>query len=173
MIISVIFRTFGPTTLQALGAVGFCSGVGIFTYGYRQHQVLIKVRALPDSKPANLNLESPGQPNARASGNPVLIRLSPELSLVKSADMTQQQKIAAALHRAGTSNTTAWSEIEPDDSGEAKPIAQIATAGHSSSTVAPPKPTIERTWASVFMIWAGPLLSLLSLYLILHTRGLF
>ncbi len=87
--------------------------------------------------------------------------------------MTQQQKIAAALHRAGTSNTTAWGEIEPDDSGEAKPIAQIATAGHSSSAVAPPKPTVERTWASISMMWAGPLLSLLSLYLILHAQGLF
>jgi hypothetical protein len=44
-----------------------------------------------------------------ASAHPSrIIRLSPKTGPAKSTDMTQQQKIAAALVKAGISNPTAW-----------------------------------------------------------------
>lgn len=53
-----------------------------------------------------------------------VIRLSPEAAPMKSSDMTQQQKIAIALMKAGISNPAAWSAagILPKDNG-----AQITT----------------------------------------------
>lgn len=52
-----------------------------------------------------------GGPSSRASApapSPQVFRLSPDASSTKSGDMTQQQKIAAALIKAGITNPAAW-----------------------------------------------------------------
>jgi hypothetical protein len=45
-----------------------------------------------------------------------VIRLTSESAPVKSSDMTQQQKIAAALLKAGITNSMEWPSAESDES---------------------------------------------------------
>ena len=59
------------------------------------------------------------------TGGHELIRLSPDGAPLKTADMTQQQKIAAALIRAGITNPAAWSAAGLP--GEANSPVQVLT----------------------------------------------
>ncbi len=67
-----------------------------------------------------------------------VIRLSPESASAKTADMTQQQKITAALLQAGISNPAAWSAAGVPPAGVAPGSLQVlanteATAPRSQS----------------------------------------
>jgi hypothetical protein len=144
-----------------------------------------------------------------------VIRLSPEHAPEKVADMTQQQKIAAALMKAGISSPTTWSAA-----GALTPQSQILTAAtahsendngsngsnrsnysssHQSTTPDPNNPLgefilhppvvlkkgstnknfliswrsqqeVARSlgWKCALMIWGGPVLALLGLYIVLR-----
>jgi len=116
-----------------------------------------------------------------------VIRLSPAPGSTKTADMTQQQKIAAALVKAGISNPAAWAAAKVTGTTPA------VTTNHSSNgntddteTFDPHPPVVLRkgknnptfliswrsqrevarslAWKCTLMIWAGPALALLSLY---------
>jgi hypothetical protein len=122
-----------------------------------------------------------------------VIQLSPETSSTKTSDMTQQQRIAAALTKAGISNPAAWSAA-----GLAQPYAGVHAGTNSSTYVAADSsagdfesnprivlkkgtnnPTFLISWRSqrevasslgwkcALMIWGGPALTLLSLYILL------
>jgi hypothetical protein len=121
-----------------------------------------------------------------------VIRLSPDPASAKAADMTQQQKIAAALLQAGVSNPTAWAAagfspsmaaIQPDPKNSIQTPPQ-GTAPQGAFDPHPPvvlmkgknNPTFLISWRSqrdlarslawkcTLMIWGGPALSLLCLY---------
>jgi len=64
------------------------------------------------------------QPDA----SPEVIRLSPAAAPEKSSDRTQQQKIAAALMKAGISNPAAWAAAGVPSAGGLQVIADPATA---------------------------------------------
>jgi len=68
------------------------------------------------------------QPDARHE----VIRLSPESAPEKSSDMTQQQKIAAALMKAGISNPVAWAAAGVSSAGGLQVLTDPATSGNSS-----------------------------------------
>ena len=57
-----------------------------------------------------------------------VIRLSPESAPAKSSDMTQQQKVAAAMLRAGISNPAAWAAAGMSNPGGVQVLADPATA---------------------------------------------
>jgi hypothetical protein len=111
-----------------------------------------------------------------------VIRLSPDSGTVKTAEMTQQQKVATALMKAGISNPSAW-----EAAGTTTGASQIAPKPSPSSDVfeqSPPvvlmkgenNPALLISWRSqrdvarslgwkcTLMIWGGPALSLVSLY---------
>jgi hypothetical protein len=141
-----------------------------------------------------------------------VIRLSTEQTPAGSADMTQQQKIAAALLKAGISNPAAWSAA-----GVASPAIRVreeasvltvrsqnevkgfGRAGSGSAVLEPngfdPHPSVvlmkgasNKTfmiswrsqqdvaralgWKCTLMIWGGPALALLSLYVVLNVEHL-
>ena len=118
-----------------------------------------------------------------------VIQLSPDLGPTKASDMSQQQKIAAALMKAGISNPAAW--VAAGVSGSTPAISSasvssdgIATATANSFDPHPPvvlmkgknNPTFLISWRSqraiarslgwkcALMIWGGPALALLCLY---------
>ena len=133
-----------------------------------------------------------------------VIRLSPESGTTKAADMTQQQKIAAALVKAGISNPAAWTA-----SGVTPPAVSVGqdsnATSHGSapntSAQTPPRPNTSSeefdpqppvvlmkgknnptfliswrsqrdlarslAWKCTLMIWGGPAVALLSLYVLL------
>ena len=135
-----------------------------------------------------------------------IIRLSPVESVpTKSSEMTQQQKVAAALLKAGISNPAAWAAAGLPATGGVQVVAETAPATTSSSnlerspeaqtTIFDPHPPVvlmkgfnNKTfliswrsqrevarslgWKCALMIWGGPALSLLCLYLILSIERL-
>jgi len=129
------------------------------------------------------------------------IRLSPAASPTKTTDMAQQQKIAAALAKAGITNPAAWAAAGvPDPSIKVgATTALMAGSGGGSEDGAmnsfeahPPvvlmKGRNDKTfliswrsqrelarslgWKCTLMIWGGPALALLSLYLLLYLTHL-
>jgi hypothetical protein len=139
---------------------------------------------------------------------PEIVRLShPESVAIKTSDMTQQQRIAAALLKAGISSPAAWAAAEVPAANVAQQGVQVladpATAangdngsngdsGANAFDAHPPvvlmKGTNNKTfliswrsqqevarslgWKCILMIWGGPALAVLSLYLFLGMEGL-
>jgi hypothetical protein len=136
------------------------------------------------------------------TGDPEVIRLSTASSSLKAADMTQQQKIAAALVKAGISNPAAWmtAGVAPEaispvqvldhpsnaagenangsshiDDFDLHPAA-VLMKGTNNKTFLISRSSqkeIARSlgWKCALMIWAGPALALLSLYLLLNIKS--
>jgi hypothetical protein len=125
---------------------------------------------------------------ATAAASARVVRLSTDSRPIKAADMTQQQKVAAALMRAGISNPAAWSASGVTASGSQASPNQPFNPNLSASTDGfdphPPvvlmkgknNPTFLISWRSqreiaralgwkcTLMIWGGPALFLLCLY---------
>jgi hypothetical protein len=137
-----------------------------------------------------------------------LIRLTPENATTQSVEMTQQQKIAAALLKAGISNPAAWSAAGVPvagmpSAGLTNPAVQVLA--DSAATVLADNSELEKTldprppvvlmkginnktfliswrsqqevarslgWKCTLMIWGGPVLALLSLYILLGAEHL-
>lgn len=150
---------------------------------------------------------SPAQRLATASAPHQLIRLSPDSNLTKSSEMTQQQKVAAALLKAGISSPAAWTAAGVSASATELPGIQVLSdpanaepvrgEGSNSSPAADldPRPPVvlmkgmsNKTfliswrsqqevarslgWKCALMIWGGPALALLSLYVFLNIAHL-
>lgn len=121
-----------------------------------------------------------------------VVRLPSEAAPARTSEMTQQQKIAAALLRAGISNPGAWSaaglstvstlpaqsENASTNDGESSKgfdlhPAVVLNKGESHRTFLiswRSQQEVARTlgWQCTLMIWAGPALALLSLYVLLN-----
>ena len=122
-----------------------------------------------------------------------VIRLSPDAGPVKAAEMTQQQKIAAALLKAGISNPAAWAAAGVTPAGVA--VTSEPNGSNQAQNTAPdgfdPRPPVvlmkgknnptfliswrsqrdlarSLGWKCALMIWGGPALALLSLYALLN-----
>jgi hypothetical protein len=122
---------------------------------------------------------------ATAAASARVVRLSPDPSPTKAGDMTQQQKVAAALMKAGIANPAAWSAagvspqvnldhpsnaIAPDPTDGFDPHPPVVlTKGKNNSTFLiswRSQREVARSlgWKCTLMIWGGPVLTLLSLY---------
>jgi hypothetical protein len=118
-----------------------------------------------------------------------VIKLAPEAGPRKALDMSQQQRIAAALVKAGISNPSAWAVAGVAQSGPAMSAASgspdsLGTGSAASFERQPPivmmkgknNPTFLISWRSQreiasslgwkcgLMIWGGPALALLCLF---------
>jgi hypothetical protein len=133
-----------------------------------------------------------------------VIHLSPDAAPTKAGDMSQQQKVAAALLKAGISNPIAWATAGvtpasfalksnpsglPDGSGQNNSAHELSQTPETPQDFDPHPPVVmmkgknnstfliswrsqrdlARTlgWKCTLMIWGGPALSLLCLY-VLH-----
>ncbi|HEV3306101.1 MAG TPA: GIDE domain-containing protein [Candidatus Sulfotelmatobacter sp.] len=114
---------------------------------------------------------------------PQVIRLTPDAAPTKSAEMTQQQRVAAALLRAGISSPAAWAAAQVTPDG----VATNPSSPPDGFDTHPPvvlrkganNPTFLISWRSqrdvarslawkcTLMIWGGPALALLCLYALL------
>lgn len=116
-----------------------------------------------------------------------VVKLSPEPVPMKAADMTQQQRIAEAMMKAGISNPAAWAAAGVMNAGSnVSTSVPSATASapmdgfdaHPAAVVMKGKndPTFLISWRSqrevastlgwkcALMIWGGPAIFLVSLY---------
>ena len=134
-----------------------------------------------------------------------VIRLSPESGSTNTSDMTQQQKIAAALMKAGISSPAAWRAAGKSDSSPTASAVQVlpdpdpgngdgsAPSEQKEGFVRRPPVVLMKgvnnktfliswrsqqevanslAWKCTLMIWGGPALALLSLYVFLRLRNL-
>ena len=135
----------------------------------------------------------------RESREPEIIRLTPAVGPAKALDMNQQQKIAAALMRAGISNPAAWNAAGVTTSTapvvEASSVVGVADGSDASQPDFDVHPAVvlmkgannknfliswrsqkevarSLGWKCALMIWGGPALALLSLYFFLSIQRL-
>lgn len=123
-----------------------------------------------------------GQSTSARVTSPIPIHLSPGSGATNSTEMTQQQKVSAALLKAGISNPAAWaaagvasaaSAVNPDPNS---PLANFDPHPPVVMRKGKNNPTFLISWRSqrelanslgwkcTLMIWGGPVLTLLSLY---------
>jgi len=124
-----------------------------------------------------------------------IIRLSPDTKPANSSDMTQQGKIAAAIMKAGITNPAAWAAA-----GVEYPGVTVNRAGSSSATATAPAEEFDMNpktvlmkgahdpaffiswqsqrdvvkalgWKSTLMIWGGPAVTLLCVYILAAQFG--
>ncbi len=142
--------------------------------------------------------DQPLRSQATIEIQPEIIRLSKDNQRVATTEMTQQQKIAAALSRAGMSNPAAWTATAVSTataSAAAKTAvaveAQPATEDVGTFDLHPPVVLMKGShdpaffiswrsqrdvvaslgWKSSLMIWGGPALTLLCTYILLAHFG--
>lgn len=123
---------------------------------------------------------------SRHAASAKVIQLSPHSDSPDTTDMTQQQKIAAALRKAGISNPAAWSAA-----GVTPYVPSVATNSSNGTAASTdgfdPRPAVvlmkgknnptfliswrsqreiarSLGWKCTLMIWGGPALTLLCLY---------
>jgi len=131
--------------------MGFRSGIAIFLYGLillRRSQYIVPRTKLPAAASDPLDAEClvPAQH---------IVHLTTVAAPTRSSEMTQQQKIAAALTRAGIANPAAWSSSAPSSQ---------ATAERSLNP-AQPMPS-----SHLLVLCAGSFLALASLLMFLLIR---
>jgi hypothetical protein len=183
----------GTTTLAFAAGAGESSTTE--SLNRSEHSVgerLIEAGVAPYSMFANAGVDHAIlEEEFRHAASAQVIKLSLEPASNKIADMTQQQKVAAALAKAGISSPTAWAAA-----GVANANASAKADLPSSNTVSPldgfdshPSTVIMRGknnptfliswrsqrdvvrtlgWKCALMIWGGPALVLLSLYGLLN-----
>ena len=124
-----------------------------------------------------------------------IIRLSPDTKPANSSDMTQQGKIAAAMMKAGITNPAAWAAAGVQYPGvtvnPAGSLSATATAAVEEFDMNPKTVLMKGThdpaffiswqsqrdvvkalgWNSTLMIWGGPALTLLCVYLLAAQFG--
>ena len=123
-----------------------------------------------------------------------VVRLSGESAPARAGEMTQQQRLAAAMTKAGIANPAAWAAAGVDHLAAAAPPAAFGNGGGTATQVAaeefdlhPPVVLMRGThnpaffvswrsqrdvlqalnWKSTLMIWGGPALTLLCVYFLL------
>lgn len=170
----LIFRLPPPNLAQQLLCViGLCFGAASFLRGLRLRR--IRPHAPDSSQPISWEANSPFLDRTeKTAPDPIeeIIHLSSGPVPMKSAEMSQQQKIAAALARAGTSHSSAWiressgvaveaTEADPSEN-QTTPVLKV----HST----PLTPTPKFTDFSHLLIWSGLALALLCCYLLVTFR---
>jgi hypothetical protein len=156
------------SALPFLCVVGFCLGVATFLRGLGSRRIRVEPPAslASISWKANLRMIPLSTGKVHPHRLEEIIRLSPNPLPMNSAEMTQQQKIAAALARAGTSNSTAWDHESSGvavEASEPDPLEQKAAPAQISLQLTP---TPKFVGTSHLLIWFGLALSVLSCYLL-------
>jgi hypothetical protein len=176
-------------TLPATGA-----GMTFSVSGFKEDPVQAVLDAMPGRMQTTIETRTfstvitPRKYDQAAGSSPEIIRLRPDSSKPLTADqMSQQQKIAAALARAGISNPAAWAAAGIDQ-GPATATAVAPENGSAANVdgfdLKPKVALMKGThnpaffiswrsqrdvlaslgWKSALYIWGGPILTLLCSY---------
>ena len=219
-----------PKRLVVVYGIGVCTGISLFFCGLRsgkqRPQILDKpVSAMPSASADMVSPQPAGNPPdktaplqaATSSAQPAtspsaaasyeVIRLTPESS-PPLHEMSQQQKVAAALVKAGIANPAGWrstahpvQQVEVDttstfsraagsgtngndsklvsreiDGFDPHPPALFTKGSHDKAFLIPWRTQLQATrsfeWKVRLLLWGGPTLALLCLYLILSAEHL-
>jgi hypothetical protein len=155
----------------------------------------LSLRPSFSSSDANSDIVGPTpMPVATEFGSHQVVRLPSTSGPSNTLEMSQQQKIAAALLKAGISSPAAWSAagLSSDTASPVQVLSEeLSRTDAASSNVFEPHPAVvvmrgenNKTfliswrsqqdvaralgWKCTLMIWGGPILALLSLYLLIN-----
>ncbi len=206
-------------SLFVLGTLAENPGVEVTTRPVQDHEALSKTATFSSgSFPLSFSLGGGNSEKAAfarqfspAAVRPQVIQLSQGSGPTEAADMTQQQKVAAALVKAGISNPAAWSaagatpadvsipgiQVIEDASAKGSStqngVTNIESAGGTSGFDPRPPVVLMKgannkafliswrsqrevaqtlAWQCTLMIWGGPLLAMMCLYLFLNAEHL-
>jgi len=153
--------------LRLLCAIGGCAGFAVILLGLRRarREQSSSQESRPESGEANSARES-----ATVESRPLqeVIHLSAGPGPARSSEMTQQQRIAAALSRAGMTNS-GWSQPEIHTaSALLDPPSESATESDHTQGAQPLQP--PSGFKRKVILLAGTMLALLSLVLLLILR---
>jgi hypothetical protein len=163
----VIPSTLHFAGLRLLCAIGGCAGFMVVLLGLRLER---KKRCAPQEfRPDSAEAEATEKPaTAQSIVLPEVIQLSTISGPARSSEMTQQQKIAAALSRAGMTNS-GWSqpEIYTATALLEPPVGSVTKPDPMEDFLPLPPPS---NFKRKLILLAGATLALLSLGLLLILR---
>lgn len=149
--------------VRLLCTIGSCAGLIVVLFGLRLNRKARTSSQEPPSVPVEprpISQEPQAQSPAAA---PQIIRLTTNPGATRSSEMSQQQKIAAALDRAGIATSASWSNPAP---------LSEPTTEQETPAIAPdqaPAQTHSSTLRKMFLL-GGSMLALISLIVFLTIR---
>lgn len=178
MLLSFLILHADPARLRLAGALGFSIGLTAFLLALNRPRTN-STSLSPEPISENPSSDSPAlhDSSLQEASAPQVIRLSLPSISSRSTEMTQQQKVAAALLRAGIANPAAWTDSSADRTGEnstststaiAEPLA--LPASQTSAPQSQPQNQPGLTWGRKLLLFAGLSLALVSLYVFLRIR---
>jgi predicted component of type VI protein secretion system len=158
--------------VRLLCTIGSCAGLIVFLLGLWLNRKARSSSQEPHSKLTDAcprSQEPPGQPPLAAQQ---IIRLTTNPGATRSSEMSQQQRIAAALDRAGIATSASWSNPAPlsEPATEQEPPAASSTP---SPAIAPEQAPIQTHSSSLIrkmFLLGGSMLALISLIVFLTIR---
>jgi len=147
--------------VRLLCTIGSCCGLLIVLFGLRLNRKPPSSSQESDSRLSEARPQEPlSQPPAAAQQ---IIRLTANPGATRSSEMSQQQKIAAALGRAGIATSATWSNQAP--------LSELITE-QQTPAIAPDRAPVQ-SHSSILrkmFLLGGSMLALISLILFLTIR---
>ena len=162
--VAVALGALNLAGVRLLCTIGSCAGLIVVLFGLRLNRKALNASQEPPSAPtaaSPISQEPPAQ--SPAAAQPIIHLTTTNPGAIRSSEMSQQQKIAAALDRAGLATSAAWSNSTPPS----EPITKQQTP-----TVAPDQAPAQ-THASILrkmFLLGGAMLALISLIVFLAIR---
>ena len=162
--VTVALGALNLAGVRVLCTIGSCAGLVIVLFGLQLNRKARSASQEPPSAPAEarpIPQEALAQPSAAAQQIIRLTTTNP--GAIRSSEMSQQQKIAAALDRAGIATSAAWSNPAPSS----EPATEQQTPA-----IAPDQP-LAQTHSSILrkmFLLGGSMLALISLVVFLAIR---
>ena len=163
MIISFLILVAHARELRLVTIGAFFAGLATFTRGLRLRRNGQPSHSTGSTLATLTRLSAAGASTSAQE----MIRLSAEASSTRSADMTQQQKIAAALARAGISNS-AW--MHGSSEGTVQTLEKPEKSDHPATPTLPGEVTEHLPKLSnrrgTLLVWCGLALAVISVVLL-------
>jgi hypothetical protein len=168
---AVALGVLSPAGLHLLCTISSCVGLLIVLFGLRLNRKRTHSSQERDSQPVDATAIHQAPTVQSPAAAQQVIHLTSTPGPVRSSDMSQQQKIAAALGRAGISNSASW--LRPESS---PPITVQRTAPGSPSSRSDTSPadnpmqTHSLSLIRKLLLLGGSMLALISLIVFLTIR---
>jgi hypothetical protein len=148
--------------VRLLCTIGSCAGLIVVLFGLRLNRKARSSSQEPPSVPVEARPISQ-EPQAQSPVAQQIIRLTTNPGATRSSEMSQQQKIAAALDRAGLATPASWSNPAP--------LSEPPTE-QQTPAIAPDQAPVQ-THSSILrklFLLGGSMLALISLIVFLTIR---
>ena len=148
--------------VRLLCTIGSCAGLIVVLFGLRLNRTARHSSQEPPSVPVEAPISEEPQAQSPAAAQQI-IRLTTNPGATRSSEMSQQQKIAAALDRAGIATSASWSNPTP----LSEPSSEQQTPAIAPDQA--PVQTHASTLRKMFLL-GGSMLALISLIVFLTIR---